>query len=119
MFRTHTSVPAQLGPVSADWTIHELLTWIAADDARCHDEALRPLLSAIDASLAGMRGDSVRPASVVPLVRSIAGRLRLHPSAGDQHVSDFGVLPPAADLPVAPERAANGRRAASTLAALG
>ncbi|WP_345542666.1 hypothetical protein [Microbacterium jejuense] len=95
------------------------MAWIAADDARCHDEALRITLTAIEASLTGAEVEHLRPASVVALVRAIAGHLRRHPSAGDRRVSAHGALLTAADRRVVPARAANARAAASALVVLG
>jgi len=87
MFRTHTSVPSSISPVHPDWTINDVMAWVADDDARCHDEALRPVLSA----LAGLRQPQpgVRPSSTVALVRQVAAHLRREPASGDIRVRDL------------------------------
>ncbi|MFD4958342.1 hypothetical protein [Microbacterium sp. NPDC058389] len=87
MFRTHTSVPATTSPVSLDWTIGELVAWIAGDDARCHDEALRPVLG--DVAGAWRPASGLRPTSTVALVREVAAQLRAVPGRRDLRVRDL------------------------------
>lgn len=87
MFRAHTSLPAPLGPVSTDWTIRILLAWIAADDARCHDESLRPVLAAVTDALDP--SDGLRPASPIVLVRTLTARLEAEPALRDLRVRDI------------------------------
>ena len=89
MFRTHASTAVDSRPVLTDWTTRELLAWIAADDARSSDETLLPLLTAIDAALAGSEAPALTPSSPVPLVRAIARRLRAAPALRDVRVRDL------------------------------
>lgn len=65
-------------PFSPEWTIADLLDWIAADDGRCHEEGLAPALRSIDDALAARARRqpwTVTPAAVA-LVRSIAAHAR-------------------------------------------
>jgi hypothetical protein len=80
MFLSDATASATIGPVAADWTIHDLVAWIADDDARSHDEALRPLLMSVLADLAPDASPAVTPRSPVALVRLIASRLRAAPA---------------------------------------
>lgn len=65
-----TTLIPDLGPISRDWTIAELITWLSDDDARQHDPALRHPLSLIEAALTGAPWS--RTPSTVALVRSLA-----------------------------------------------
>jgi hypothetical protein len=80
MFLSDATASATIGPVAADWTIHDLVAWIADDDARSHDEALRPLLMSVLADLAPDASPALTPRSPVALVRLIASRLRAAPA---------------------------------------
>ena len=69
-----------VSPLDADWTIVQLLEWIGADDARCHDVRLFGILDAVDRAL---RPDTSRASgAVVSLVRSLAMRVAAEPDAG-------------------------------------
>ncbi|MFK4807682.1 hypothetical protein ACI3KX_17620 [Microbacterium sp. ZW CA_36] len=89
MFPSDATASATLGPVAPDWTIQELVAWIADDDARSHDEMLRPLLSAVLADLAPDAPPSLTPRSPVALVRAVAARLRATPELRDIAVRDL------------------------------
>jgi hypothetical protein len=80
MFTSDATVSPTLGPVAPDWTIHELIAWIAEDDARSHDETLRPALSAVLADLAPDASPALTPRSPVALVRAVASQLRATPA---------------------------------------
>ena len=73
------------GPVNPDWTLSELLGWIAATDARCHDERLPGVLDAIDRALVPTAAPT--PPAVV-LVRSLALRVASDPSLGRRRLGD-------------------------------
>ncbi|MDI9892867.1 hypothetical protein [Microbacterium sp. IEGM 1404] len=72
-------------PVSFDWTLAELLDWIAIADARCHDERLLGALDAIDRALAPTTAPT--PPAVV-LVRALASRVAADPSLGRRRLGD-------------------------------
>lgn len=72
-------------PVSSGWTLTELLDWIAAADARCHDERLIEALDAIDRALAPTTAPT--PPAVV-LVRALASRVAADPSLGRRRLGD-------------------------------
>ena len=80
MFTPDATVSATLGPVAPDWTIHELIAWIAEDDARSLDETLRPVLSAVLADLAPDASSALTPRSPAALVRAVAFHLRATPA---------------------------------------
>jgi len=63
------------------------MAWIAADDTRCHDEALRPVLDALAGSW--RPASELRPTSTVALVREVAAHLRAEPARGDLRVCDL------------------------------
>lgn len=69
-------------PITAEWTLSELLGWIGADDSRCHDERLRGLLDAIDP------GAPVGSGTVVVRVRSLAARVVADPALGAMRIGD-------------------------------
>lgn len=73
MTTVSTTSSCDLGPISPDWTIFELLDWLT-DDTRQHDESLRGPLAVIEASLTGRpwAGDP----STVALIRSLAAAVR-------------------------------------------
>ncbi|MGN6218966.1 MAG: hypothetical protein ACTHNQ_05640 [Microbacterium sp.] len=112
MFRTHTSVPQTVSPVAPDWTIRELMAWIAADDTRCHDETLRPVLTAVAES--ARPGSLLRPTSTVALVRAVAARLRAEPATGERRVGDVAPGRTAAHASRAPRHTVVARAAASS-----
>ena len=72
-------------PVCLDWTLAELLDWIAAADARCHDERLIGVWDAIDRALAPTTAPT--PTAVV-LVRALALRVAADPSLGRRRLGD-------------------------------
>ncbi|MGN8553029.1 UNVERIFIED_CONTAM: hypothetical protein OHV15_10620 [Microbacterium sp. SLM126] len=82
MFRSDATFSPVSRPFSTYWTIRELLDWIAADDARCHDESLRPVLAAIDSA-------GLAPRSPVALVRALAARVRTEPDFARTRVRDL------------------------------
>lgn len=88
MFTPDATVSATLVPVAPDWTIQELIAWIAADDARSHSEALRPVLSAVLAGLAPDDAPTLTPRSPVALVRAVASHLRATPALRDMALRD-------------------------------
>lgn len=81
-----TDFPHDLGPISPDWTISELLDWLS-DDARQHDETLRDPLQAIDAAMTGVVWR--RSPSTVALIRSIAATLRRHPASAGLRIAQL------------------------------
>jgi hypothetical protein len=84
--------------VRLDWTLQKVLAWIAADDARCHDDRLIPVLDAVDRAL-GPAGSLVP--SAVALVRSLASRIAADPTLGRRLLDE--VVPDAAHDAVVPE----------------
>ena len=91
MFLSEATASATIGPVAADWTIHDLVAWIADDDARSHDEALRPLLMTVLADLAPDASPALTPRSPVALVRLIASRLRAAPALREVALREVGL----------------------------
>lgn len=87
-----TSLSVAHGPFPPDWTIGALLDWIADDDARCHDDAVRPLLESALATAREERG--VLPAGTVALVRAVAVLAREHPQ-----LRTLRIRPPAVETP--------------------
>ncbi len=85
------------------------MAWIAADDTRCHDEALRPVLTAV--AEPGRRGSVLRPTSTVALVRAVAARLRAEPATGERRVGDVA---PGRAATHAPRHTVVARAAASS-----
>ncbi|MCC2031706.1 hypothetical protein [Microbacterium allomyrinae] len=74
-----------LGPLQPNWTVRDLLSWIAEDDTRCHEPALTPLVAALDRALRPERrpaDGSVTMSSPVGLVRSLASLVRSQPALG-------------------------------------
>ncbi|WP_374316010.1 hypothetical protein [Microbacterium sp.] len=82
MFRSDATFSPAPRPFTPNWTIRELLDWIAADDARCHDESLIPVLATSD-------GTDLTPSSPVALVRALAARVRRDPDLAQTRVSDL------------------------------
>lgn len=75
-----------LGPVSPDWTIAEMLSWIGADDARCHDERL---VGALDAVCRALDPGAVPlTGRVVALVRQLAMQVSMRPGSGERTVGE-------------------------------
>lgn len=68
-----TTQTVNLGPISSDWTIGELLQWLE-DDARTHDRALREPLARVEAAVTGAPWQAAP--STVALVRSLAEACR-------------------------------------------
>ena len=92
MFRTLATVAHDCSPVLSDWTIGELLEWIGEDDARCHDATLAGVIAEIDDALArrtGAEASVLAPTSPVPLVRSLAARVRTDPALREARVGDL------------------------------
>jgi hypothetical protein len=116
MSTSQATVSPTVGPVGPDWTIQDLVAWIADDDARSHDEALRPLLSAILADLAPDLSPALTPRSPVALVRSIASRVRAAPALREVALRDVtgGAISAGASPLIA---AAPNRRAATAVSA--
>lgn len=83
-------------PISPDWTIESLLDWLAADDGRLNDAALRRPLRTLEVALTGTcwalgsddASPGVREPAVVSLVRSIALRTRRHPALRARTIAD-------------------------------
>ncbi|MFK4836593.1 hypothetical protein ACI3KY_12775 [Microbacterium sp. ZW T2_14] len=116
MFTSDATASATIGPVASDWTIDELIAWIGADDARSHDEALRPLLAGVLAGLAPDAAPALTPRSPVALVRAITSRLRATPALRDVRLRDVaGDAIATATRPLTPATA--GRRAPASAAA--
>lgn len=110
MFTSDATVSATLGPVAPDWTIHELIAWIAEDDTRSLDETLRPLLAAVLAALAPDAPPALAPRSPVALVRAVTSQLRATPALRERTLADVtGVAIDAGPRTVAATTA--GRRA--------
>lgn len=64
-----------LAPISPDWTIAELVEWLA-DDSRQHDVALQHPLALIERAVTGETW--IRTPSTVALVRSLTSAARTH-----------------------------------------
>jgi hypothetical protein len=84
MFRRAATVPVFSSPVSPDWTIHDLLAWTGADDARVHDESLRPILSALATGLDADAAPGLIPQSPIALVRALGVLVRTDPGLRDR-----------------------------------
>lgn len=65
--------PSVLGPIDPDWTIIELVEWLA-DDCRQHDAAMQHPLALIERALT--RASWRRPPSTVALIRSLTAVAR-------------------------------------------
>ena len=68
MDKPFATLAADLGPIDPNWTIAELVEWLA-DDSRQHDPALQHPLALIEGALTGE--EWVRPPSTVALIRSL------------------------------------------------
>ncbi|MBB3156438.1 hypothetical protein FHS07_000122 [Microbacterium proteolyticum] len=84
------------GPMSPDWTVADLLAWIGADDARCHDERLVRILDAVCRALDP--GTTPATGRVVGLVRAVAMRVAAQPGSGERLVGEVVGVPSAAAL---------------------
>ena len=82
-------------PIDLEWTVSELLDWIGADDARCHDERLDGLLNAVERALGS---DADRARSTVFLVRSIVARVSAEPALRDLRLDELCDTPQNRDL---------------------
>lgn len=79
-------------PLTLDWTITQLLDWIGAEDARCHDERLTELLDAVLAALSpGSPRAAGSPSRTVSLVREVAVRVSEEPAAGRRRLAELTV----------------------------
>lgn len=86
MTRRVSPEPLFFSPLTPDWTIADLLDWIAADDARCHDERLAGILDAV--CLALDPGAVVVTGRVVGLVRQVAMQVSAQPGWGERMVGE-------------------------------
>jgi len=75
VFAVMNAEPASLLRMSNE-TLGALLDRIAADDALCHDDQLRPLLTAIVEALDAEQPDE-RPASAPPMVAGTVALVRM------------------------------------------
>ncbi|WP_106815214.1 hypothetical protein [Microbacterium timonense] len=83
MLHSHATASPQIGPVRTDWTIQHFLDWIASDDARAHDESLRPVLSSLASALEPGAPTSLIPRSTVAIVRAVGSAVRANPTLRD------------------------------------
>ena len=113
MFRRAAIVSVFSSPVSPDWTIPQLLDWLAADDARADGAGVAGLLAALEeATDPGSRMPALAPSSPLPLVRALAVRLSAEPAL--RHVRLDALVKPAAGaadhvLPAQQRRSAHQR----------
>lgn len=77
---------AVLAPISPDWTIAELVEWLA-DDSRQHDASLQHPLALIDRAVTGETWSGTP--STVALVRSLVTAARTH---GSVVIADLGLF---------------------------
>lgn len=92
-----------LAPIVADWTIRDLLEWLA-DDSRAHDADLHSPLMMIDAALTGSAWQ--QEPSTVALVRSIASAVHSSPRLRNMRLDDL--LPRADWIKNAPRSGGSG-----------
>lgn len=95
-------------PLATDWTIGQVLAWIAEDDTRCHDESLRSLLQTVDAALDPAKVAKVEGPATVALVRSIASHTRTRPALRDLRLDELdahALASPPARAPLMPSSA--------------
>lgn len=73
MDQSLTTLAEDLGPIQVDWTIAELISWLA-EESHQHDPALQHPLAMIEAAVTGALW--ARTPSTVALIRSLtlAGR---------------------------------------------
>ncbi|MDQ1113354.1 hypothetical protein QE418_002802 [Microbacterium testaceum] len=95
MTRRESAEPFVLSPLTLDWTIGELLAWIGAEDARCHEEGLADAVHAVNRALGETAVTSVTP---VVAVRSLAMRVASEPALGTSRVVDVLAQIPVPDL---------------------
>lgn len=99
MSHSITTVSPFTGPISSDWTIEELLDWLAEDDDRLSDAGLRKPLLVLEEALTGRHWATVpkaaitgirdsRSPAIVSLVRSIALHSRAHPALRARTLAD-------------------------------
>ncbi|MDF2916756.1 hypothetical protein [Microbacterium sp. NPDC086615] len=87
MTRFDSPESAFVSPLTPDWTIADVLEWIAASDDRCHDERLLGILDAVDRAL---HPSSARAATrVVVHVRALAARVAADPSVGERVLGEL------------------------------
>lgn len=77
-------------PIEPKWTVSELLDWIGADDARCHDDRLHGLLSTVERALGA---DADGAGSTIVLVRSIVARVAAEPALRDLRLDELSATP--------------------------
>lgn len=92
MARRESAESFVLSPLTLDWTIGELLAWIGAEDARCHDEGLAEAVGAVNRALGETAVASVTP---VVAVRSLARRVASEPALAASRLVD--ILTPVAE----------------------
>lgn len=94
----HTT-PAEspfFGPLTHDWTIAEMLAWIGAGDAGCHDKRLMGILDAVRRALDP--GAAPETGRVVGLVRQVAMQVSAQPAWGERRVGEVVGVPSAEAL---------------------
>ena len=74
-------------PITSDWTIRQLLDWLADDD-RPHDPALRDRLALIESAATG--SGWTREPSTIALIRSLAGAARATPALLATTIRELG-----------------------------
>lgn len=99
-----TTSTIDLEPISPDWTIAELVDWLA-DDSRQHDVALRRPLSLIESAVTGSTW--AHEPSTVALIRSLASVVRRH---GALRIGDLPGFRPRSARPLAPQGGADPGR---------
>lgn len=78
-----TPVSVFFGPLLPDWTITGLLEWIGAEDARCRDDRLAPVLDAVGRALGAQPLERGRGRGVAG-VRLLASRVAADPAVGER-----------------------------------
>jgi len=101
MTRRESAESFVLSPLTFDWTIGELLAWIGAEDARCHDEGLAETVDAVNRALGETAVATVTP---VVAVRSLATRVANEPALAASRLAGILTPVPVPDL----ERAERG-----------
>lgn len=82
MTHSLTTERQDLGPISPNWTIRELVDWLS-DDTRVHDHTIHPALVLIETALTGASWTGTP--STIALIRSLAAAVR---TEGDVRISD-------------------------------
>lgn len=85
--KQHPNRP-EYGPFSENWTISDVVDWIAGEDERCHDERCTAVLAGLDRALSFEPPASARTPSTVVLVRGLVVRLAETPSLGAARLGD-------------------------------